>query len=67
MVKIGRTDPASGVGGLGDQLKKELQVVIGCLTYFQNKGAVYDKTWKKMQEHMDRAIELYRDMKATIK
>lgn len=55
------------VGDIGDQLKTELQVVIGCITYFQNKGAVYEKTWKKMQKHMDMAIELYRDMKTTVK
>ncbi len=64
--KVGST-PLPRVGGLGDQLKSELQVVIGCITHFQNKGAVYDKTWKKMQQHMGRAIELYRDMEATVK
>jgi hypothetical protein len=51
------------IGIVGDQLKKELQVVIGSITYFQNKGAVYSKTWEKMKFHMDRAIELYNEMK----
>jgi hypothetical protein len=51
------------VGVVGDQLKTELQVVIGCITHFQNKGTVYEKTWKKMQHHMERAIELYNHIK----
>jgi uncharacterized protein YukE len=51
------------VGSIGDQLKSELQVVIGCITHFQNKGAVYEKTWKKMHEHMERAIALYEQIK----
>ena len=54
------------IGIVGEQLKKELQIVIGSLTYFQNKGGVYSKTWEKMKIHMDRAIELYNEMKNSI-
>lgn len=67
MKKVGGKDLLPKVGNLGDQLKKELQVVIGCITYFQNKDAVYEKTWIKMQKHMDMAIELYNDMRSTVK
>jgi hypothetical protein len=51
------------VGELGERLKSELQVVIGCIAYFENKGGVYEKTWDKMKLSMERAIVLYEAMK----
>jgi hypothetical protein len=51
------------IGELGQQLKRELQVVIGCIAYFEDRGAVYDKTWTKMKVSMERAIALYEAMK----
>lgn len=51
------------VGELGKGLKSELQVVIGCIAYFEKHGGVYDKTWLKMKASMDKAIALYKEMK----
>ncbi len=51
------------IGELGNQLKAELQVAIGCIAYFEKCGGVYEKTWNKMKGSMERAIALYEAMK----
>jgi hypothetical protein len=51
------------IGELGQRLKSELQIVIGCIAYFENQGGVYEKTWDKMKLSMEKAIVLYEAMK----